>query len=62
MVNVYAKPVLKAVSVSPLAKGNVYLGYAVNAATIETTWSEEGHLGDKTKIAVAKAAKGWAGA
>ncbi|WP_162304843.1 DUF6443 domain-containing protein [Sphingobacterium olei] len=59
---VYMKPILKTSQASPFVKKAGYLGHAANLATVGTAWAEEGHFGQQTKVATAKALTGWAGA
>lgn len=59
---VYLKPILNTAQASPFVKRAGYLGYAVNLGGVGVTWMEEGHFGQQTKVATAKAVTGMAGA
>lgn len=52
---VYSKPILTATRNSSLIKGSGFLGHSIGFVTVGITLADEGHFGNKTKIATAKA-------
>ncbi|WP_232789193.1 RHS repeat domain-containing protein [Sphingobacterium sp. UDSM-2020] len=52
---VYSKSLLTATKNSSLIKGSGSLGLTISAATVVSTWADEGHFGNKTKISLMKA-------